>query len=351
MEHTIIIINKETLDYMKNLLSEEIERYKRLSNYNTKLTLTENIGVILEAGPNLSTLVRDVKSAFGKELSLVMKDLKIVGMDAGRVTKLLEMDAKSFEKEWAKAVRADLKNGFPKGEVGPLTKELSKIDFLKRVTTEVKAEGRVLKPAEMEKILLNAKNESQAAAKLKAGTIKPTVPKVRQKPTTEEISLANKELAKNPTLKKLDWVSLLKKGSLIGLSAGALYYIYKLTHQDEPPIVDGEGGVTTAPVTTPRTNTGGGTNRYRNCSGTYKKGCKTSPTGAIGQVQACLGLTQDGKFWNKTQAALGAKGFSNGFTDADITKICGNQTVTPPTPAPSEFEDIDGDEASSIIDN
>jgi hypothetical protein len=345
---SIIIINKQIIDYMKNLLSEEIERYKRLSNYNTKLTLTENIGIILEKGPNLATLVSDVTKTFGKELSLVMKDLKIAGMDAARVTKLLEMDAKSFEKEWAKAIQADLKTGFPKGEVGPLTKELAKIDFLKRVTTEVKAEGRVLKPAEMEKILLNAKNESQAAAKLKAGTVKPTVP--RQKPKVDDVDInAGKDaLAKDPTLKKLNWKSLLKKGSLIGLSAGALYYIYKLTHQDEPPIVDPEEETTPSPTPTPAP----GTSRYRNCSGTYKKGCKTQPTGAIGQVQACLGLVQDGKFWDKTQTALDSKGFTNGFTDADIAKICGNQTPTPPPPpAESEFEDIDGEDASSIIDN
>ena len=334
---------------MKNLLSEEIERYKRLSNYNPKFTLTENVGIILEAGPNIGTTVKSLESVFGKELSLVMKDLKIAGMDAGRVTKLLEMDAKSFEREWAKAVRGDLNKGFPKGEVGPLAKELSKIDFLKRVTTEVKSQGKVLKPAEMEAVIQRAKSESQAAAKLKAGTIKPRVTTVRQKPTTEEIALANKELAKNPTLKKLDWKSLLKKGALIGLSAGALYYIYKLTHQDEPPIVD-EEGVVTPPAPVPPVP---GTNRYRNCSGTYKKGCKTSPTGAIGQVQACLGLTQDGRFWVKTQDALELKGFANGFTDADITKICGNQTPVPAPapPAQSEFEDIDGDEASSIIDN
>jgi len=105
----------------------------------------------------------------------------------------------------------------------------------------------------------------------------------------------------------------------------------------------------TPPVTPPRTNTGGGgntgggRNRYTDCTGkgTYKKGCKTSPTGVIGQVQACLGLTQDGRFWVKTQAALEAKGFSNGFTDADITKICGNQTLTPPTPEPNPDETID----------
>lgn len=332
---------------MKNLLSEEIERYRRLSNYNPKFTLTENVGIILEKGPNFNATVKSLESVFGKELSLVMKDLKIAGMETGRVTQLLEMNAKLFEREWAKAVRGDLKAGFPKGEVGPLTKELSKIDFLKRVTTEVKSQGKVLKPAEMEAIIQRAKSESQAAAKLKAGTIKLTVPKVRQKPTTEEIALANKELAKDPTLKKLNWVSLLKKGSLIGLSAGALYYIYKLTHQDEPPIVD-EEGVVTPPAPAPP-----GTSRYTDCTGkgTYKKGCKTSPTGAIGQVQACLGLTQDGRFWVKTQAALELKGFTNGFTDADITKICGNRIPAPAPTPDSEFEDIDGDEAGSIIDN
>jgi hypothetical protein len=69
-------------------------------------------------------------------------------------------------------------------------------------------------------------------------------------------------------------------------------------------------------------------------------------------VQGCLGIVVDGRFWDKTQTALASKGFTNGFTDADITKICGNQTPTPtPTPAESEFEDIDGEDASSIIDN
>jgi hypothetical protein len=65
------------------------------------------------------------------------------------------------------------------------------------------------------------------------------------------------------------------------------------------------------------------TARYRVCTGTYTKGCKTDPTGAIGQVQQCLDLVVDGKFWNKTQAALVAKGFADGFKDSDIAKICG----------------------------
>jgi len=72
--------------------------------------------------------------------------------------------------------------------------------------------------------------------------------------------------------------------------------------------------------------------RYHDCTGTYTKGCKTDPTGAIGQVQQCLRLVVDGKFWNKTQAALVAKGFADGFKDSDIAKICGGtQTSTQQT--------------------
>jgi hypothetical protein len=67
--------------------------------------------------------------------------------------------------------------------------------------------------------------------------------------------------------------------------------------------------------------------RYRDCGeGPFTKGCRTTPEGPIGQVQACLKLVQDGKFWNKTQAALVSKGYPNGFTKEDVKTICGNQT-------------------------
>lgn len=65
---------------------------------------------------------------------------------------------------------------------------------------------------------------------------------------------------------------------------------------------------------------------YKFCKGTYTKGCKSN---AIIQIQGCLGLKPDGFFGPKTQSALQAKGYNNGFTDADITKIC-NMSTTPP---------------------
>jgi hypothetical protein len=87
----------------------------------------------------------------------------------------------------------------------------------------------------------------------------------------------------------------------------------------------------------------GGTPRYRDCGeGPFTKGCRTTPEGPIGQVQACLKLVQDGKFWNKTQAALVSKRYPNGFTKEDIKTICGNQTEPEEvTPLPQDDEVLD----------
>lgn len=60
--------------------------------------------------------------------------------------------------------------------------------------------------------------------------------------------------------------------------------------------------------------------KYKECTGTYKKYCYNKEV--IGKVQRCLEITDDGAFGPKTQAALEKAGFKNGFTDADVDKIC-----------------------------
>ena len=128
-------------------------------------------------------------------------------------------------------------------------------------------------------------------------------------------------------------------GSKIGFIAESIQKKKTLEEQfDENELLGGGGGGPT-PDPTPRPRP---TNRYRTCTGTYTKGCKTDPTGPIGVVQGCLGgLVTDGKFWNKTQDALVAKGFSNGFTDADVSKICNKTTIIEPEisgETPSEID-------------
>ncbi len=65
---------------------------------------------------------------------------------------------------------------------------------------------------------------------------------------------------------------------------------------------------------------------FKECQGKYTLGCKNAD--AIAQVQRCLGLTTSenprgsGYFDEALQDKLSAMGFENGFTDADVSKIC-----------------------------
>lgn len=87
-----------------------------------------------------------------------------------------------------------------------------------------------------------------------------------------------------------------------------------------------------------KTGKGGG---YKPCSGKYVYGCMSE---VIKQVQGCLSLVQDGKYGKKTKAALASVGFPNGFTDADVEKIC-------KTSNPQKKEVNPWDESPDTIDS
>ncbi len=84
---------------------------------------------------------------------------------------------------------------------------------------------------------------------------------------------------------------------------------------------------------------------YKACTGTYTQGCKSE---AIKKVQGCLGLVADGKFGPKTQKALTAKGFTGGFTDADVDKICKVQASPEPK---KDAIDMSVDTGRDVADN
>jgi len=80
--------------------------------------------------------------------------------------------------------------------------------------------------------------------------------------------------------------------------------------------------------------TGGGKTGvvYKECTGTYKKGCKSE---TIRKVQGCLGLSADGKFGSGTEGAIFKKLNKKEFTDADVATLCAGKSTggggaTPP---------------------
>jgi hypothetical protein len=311
---------------MKNLLSEEIERYQKLSFYNPKLTLTENNDIISEAGFNPATSAREVESAIGRDLQAIIKQYKIGGMTVGEVTRLLEKDAKTFEKELQKAFAKDLAEGFPKGQLGPAAKNLSKVDMLRRLSVESKSQGRALNPAEIEALI----KEVAAENKLKVANFKPKTPKV-PKPKPEEIDEFVK--VKDPDKNKWSWQKMLKWGTGLGIGAAALYWIYTKSHGEEPP-------VPVPPVPVPPTPN---PSQYRSCPETLPiaKFCKNE---TIKKVQGCLGITADGLFGPKTQGALESKGVDGtSITQQTVDKVCNNTALVD-----TDTEDVDGQDPNTI---
>jgi hypothetical protein len=311
---------------MKNLLSEEIERYQKLSFYNPKLTSTENNNNIFEAILNPATAAREVEIAAGagKNLQSLIKKFKIANMTVEEVGILLAKSPKEFEKSFQKALSQDVAAGIT-GTLGPASKNLSKIDLLRRMASDSKSYGgRALTKKEIDKLILDISSTN----KIKAAQFKPKV-----KPNPKDIEDGGGAVRVDPSLKKLDWKSLVKKGAVLGLSVGALYYIYKLTHEDEPPII--EPPIIEPPIPKP--------SQYKSCPETLPiaKFCKNE---TIRKVQGCLGLTTDGLFGPKTQAALEAKGVDGmSITQQTVDKVCNNVPLVDP-----DTEDVDGQDPNNM---
>lgn len=83
--------------------------------------------------------------------------------------------------------------------------------------------------------------------------------------------------------------------------------------------------------------------KYVSCLGTneqpFKKLCyEKDPNGPLHKVQSCLGVTPDGKFWNKTEQLLVQKTGKNTFTVNDVESICKKSSETKPTQDTKEPE-------------
>ena len=88
----------------------------------------------------------------------------------------------------------------------------------------------------------------------------------------------------------------------------------------------------------PKVTGGTKTKKYKVCSGTYTQGCYSD---VIKKVQGCLGgLVADGKFGPKTNEKLKDAGFSSGFSDNDVDKICNK---------PDDIEQVDAEDSTDLL--
>jgi hypothetical protein len=346
---------------MKNVILEELNKVKLLMNYNTKVTLSENlksnsifdsnIGIITEQpiGKIFSTL-------FGVADEVALAAIKQAQTPVYKqAVKLLNNStilANTGFRNVDDLITAMSKGALTKPQVQALTKGLLKkgeVTGKLRVTLVNKAVDMGIKNNNYSNLTGKSIKKDLIKKGYDAGiaddiavrvTAKNTAKRTKVPVSPKDVDDVIDNLSQVPENAKVGaWSALKKWGIGAGLSIVAIAIIYSLFNDDEIPEINPITDTTTTTTTTQEP-------RYRDCGeGPFTIGCRTAPEGPIGQVQACLGgLVQDGKFWKKTQAALEDKRYPNGFTKEDIKTICGNQTETEEvTPLPQDDELLDVD--------
>jgi len=345
---------------MKNLLSEELERYQTLSNYNTKFTLTENTEIISE---NII-----VNEQLGVSLKSAQKAFKTIGKDIGAFTKisgkqldtLLNMSDDTFAKELTSAMNKDLKNTKANQANGfrmAASKELSKIQAIRDITRKqtallAKVPPKVLTVKQIDNIIAKVKNandlkySSIKSTKKPGGTTGGT--KTAPGPGGGNRGKAGGVAAANPSLiarikAGMSWPTLLKVGAGIA-TVGVLWWLFKDNSPTPPPIPE-PPEPNPKPIPEPP-NPNPTPSKYKTCPDTFPIAmyCKNE---TVRKVQGCLSIKTDGAFGTGTQSALVAKGLpGTEITQNTVDVACGSKVVEPVVDPNVDL--IDGEDSMNI---
>ena len=321
---------------MKNLLSEELERYRTLSNYNTKFTLTENTEIISEniilneqPGAALKT-AEEALATLGKDFK------RFTAMESGQLTKLLQIDDAAFAAKLKTAMNVDIKAN---QSAMVTARELSKIQVIREISR--------LKPTtskQMDAIIKRVKAENNLAyANLRANTKGVTGTGKNNKQNAA--NLGNTPTGKSLIAKikaGMSWPTLLKVGAGVA-TVGVLWWLFTSNSDDPQPPQPPEPPQPPPlpPPPPPRPDS-----KYKTCPDTFpiEMYCKNE---TVRKVQGCLSIKTDGAFGPGTQTALIAKGLpGNEITQNTVDVACGSNVVEPVVDPNVDL--IDGEDPMNI---
>ena len=321
---------------MKNLLSEELERYRTLSNYNTKFTLTENTEIISEniilneqPGAALKT-AEEALATLGKDFK------RFTAMESGQLTKLLQIDDAAFAAKLKTAMNVDIKAN---QSAMVTARELSKIQVIREISR--------LKPTtskQMDAIIKRVKAENNLAyANLRANTKGVTGTGKNNKQNAA--NLGNTPTGKSLIAKikaGMSWPTLLKVGAGVA-TVGVLWWLFTSNSDDPQPPQPPEPPQPPPlpPPPPPRPDS-----KYKTCPDTFpiEMYCKNE---TVRKVQGCLSIKTDGAFGPGTQTALVAKGLpGTEITQNTVDVACGSNVVEPVVDPNVDL--IDGEDPMNI---
>jgi len=302
------ILNEGILgNLFKNVVESELIAILKAE---IKAAMKQGIEVVSQKG-TVSTTVKDAAEAAVKTKSglNVLTNTQKKGIEA-ELTRLAKEEAETIVRK--------------KGSTATLTaaekEAYEKLAAAEKSRLGAKSLGQGTREKLIRKVTSDGKNVTFKSTKVPRGI-------------TNNIKQATREAAIISATQKWNWPRWLKWGAGLSLSGLAVYWL----------ITNWDGPVHIGPKDMPKTDegltddgngqgrgTGGGgpTGKFKDCTGTYIQGCKSE---VIRKVQGCLDIKPDGLFGPKTQAALESKEFKNGFTDADVDKLCpANVVVEPP---------------------
>ena len=324
---------------MKNLLSEELERYQTLSNYNTKFTLTENTeiiseNIILNEQPGVA-----LKAAEDAFTNLSMSMARFTKMETSALTKVLAMDETTFAKKLASAMTKDIKAG---QTTMVAAKELSKIQVIREITRQ--------KPTTVQQVddivaAVKSRNKLEFAnLRAKKGGTGVTGAGINNKQNAT--NLGNTSTGKSLIAKikaGMPWKTLLKVGAGVA-TVGVLWWLFTSNSDDpDPPVPPPPVPPPPVPRPDPRPDPN---SKYKTCPDTFPIAmyCKNE---TVRKVQGCLSIKTDSQFGPGTQTALVAKGLpGNEITQNTVDVACGSKVVEPVVDPNVDL--IDGEDPMNI---
>jgi hypothetical protein len=339
---------------MKNI-NQTINRFKLLMEYDTSKTLDENSTLLFEAPNPFASLIGTVsKNSIDDVIKSATGGLKTT---AGKVIANSDELMKALGKNTLSAANiGKVRTGLMKSTSLKLADKAALIDdFVKNPNVYNKYKN--MKSAD---IVTRFKNVgySDDVAKEIAKKIRAQSGQMRQ--ITPKIKTALNDATQkvlNQGAKSWNWGEWLKWGVKIGLGAAGVYAVIQLMKED--------GTITDNPEGTPETSPedGGNTGGGNTGGGEYQPkedGAYTTP-GDPYQYKVVNGQWYTKSWKNRGKIIKDWESLENNQTATnELDKrhpgvrvpSKPNDTQLPPTPtADSEFEDIEGDESSDLIDN
>lgn len=340
---------------MKNI-DQTINRFKLLMEYDTSKTLDENSTLLFEAPNPFASVVKSIsKTSIDDVIRTARGGLKTT---AGKVIANSDDLIKALEKNAVSAASiGKVRTGLIKSSNLTLANKTALIDdFVKNPNVYNKYKN--MKSADIVSRFKAAGYPDDVAKsiaqkiRVQAGQMKTITPKIQ----TALNDATQKVL--NQGAKSWNWKLWLKWGLGIGLGAAGVYAVIQKLKEDGTITDNPEGTPETSPEDAGGTGgTGGGGNDFP-----LEKGAYTTE-GDPYQYKVVNGQWYAKSWKNRGKIIKDWVSLENNPTaTAELDRrhpgvrvpSKPNDTQSPPTtttPTDSEFEDIDGDEASSIIDN